>query len=53
MFRDLYGDAMLMPTWMGSNMADGNQQEHLLPSFATNAWIYSSRDSETLKEYFL
>ena len=53
MFRDLYGDAMLMPTWMGSNMADGNQQKHLLPSFATNAWIYSSRNSETLKEYFL
>ena len=35
--RDLYGDAMLMPTWMGSNMADGNQQKHLLPSFATKA----------------
>ena len=35
--RDLYGDAMLMLTWMGSNMADGNQQKHLLPSFATKA----------------
>ena len=21
---DLYGDAMLVPTWMGTNMADGN-----------------------------
>ena len=23
---------MLVPTWMGTNMADGNQQKHLLPS---------------------
>ena len=36
-FRDLYGDAMLVPTCMVSNMADGNQQKHLLPSFATKA----------------
>ena len=35
--RDLYGDAMLVPTRMGSNIADGNQQKHLLPSFATKA----------------
>ena len=34
-YRDLYGDAMLVPTCMGSNMADGNQEIHLLPSFAT------------------
>ena len=35
---NLYGDAMLVPTWMGTNiMADGNQQKHLLPSFATKA----------------
>ena len=34
-YRDLYGDAMLVPTWMGTNMADGNQQKHLLPSFGT------------------
>ena len=27
-YRDLYGDAML--TWMSSNMADENQQKHLL-----------------------
>ena len=34
-YRDLYGDAMLVLTctWMSSNMADGNQQKHLLPSF--------------------
>ena len=44
-YRDLYGDAMLVLTWMSSNMADGNQQKHLLPSFATKAWIYSWRNS--------
>ena len=37
-YRDLYGDAMLVVTWMSSNMADGNQQKHLLPSFATKAY---------------
>ena len=38
-YRDLYGDAMLVLTWMSSNvnMADGNQKKHLLPSFATTA----------------
>ena len=36
-YRDLYGDAMLVLTWMSSNMADGNQQKHLLPSLATKA----------------
>ena len=36
-YRDLYGDAMLVLTWMSSNMADGNQQKHLLSSFATKA----------------
>ena len=40
-YRALYGDAMLYLIRMSSNMADGNQQKHLLPSFATNAWIYS------------
>ena len=36
-YRDLYGDAMLVFTWMKSNMVDGNQQKHLLLSFATKA----------------
>ena len=36
-YRDLYGDAMLVLTRMSSNMADGNQQKHLLPNFATEA----------------
>ena len=35
--KDLYADAMLVLTWMSSNMAEGNQQKHLLPSFATKA----------------
>ena len=35
--RDLYGDAMLVLTWMSTNMTNGNQQKHLLPSFATKA----------------
>ena len=30
---------MLVLTWMSSNMADGNQQKHLLPSFATKASV--------------
>ena len=34
-------DAMLELIRMSSNMADGNQQKHLLASFATKAWIYS------------
>ena len=34
-YKDLYGDPMLVPIRMGTNMADGNQQKHLLPSFAT------------------
>ena len=36
-YRDLYGDAMLVPIRMGTNMADVNQQKHLFPSFATKA----------------
>ena len=33
-YGDLYRDAMLVLTWVSSNMADGNQQKHLLTSFA-------------------
>ena len=36
-FTQTYGDAMLVLAWMSSNMADGNQQKQLLPSFATKA----------------
>ena len=36
-YRDLYGDAMLVPTRMGTNMAAGNQQKQLSLSFATKA----------------
>jgi len=33
-YRDLYGDAMLVPIRMGT-MTAGNQQKHLSLSFAT------------------
>ena len=36
-YRDLYGDAMLVPIRMGTNVVDGNQQKHLSLSFATKA----------------
>ena len=36
-YRDLYGDAMLVPIFMGTNMAAGNQQKHLSLSFAAKA----------------
>ena len=36
-YRDLYGDAMLVLTWMSSNMVDGNQQKHPLLRFVTKA----------------
>ena len=29
-YRDLSGDAILVPIWLGTNMAAGNQQKHLL-----------------------
>ena len=34
-YRDLYGDAMLVPIRIGTNMAAGNQQKHLSLIFAT------------------
>ena len=34
-YKALYGDAMLELIGMSSNMADRNQQKHLLRSFAT------------------
>ena len=34
-YRDLYGNAMLVPIRIGTNMAAGNQQKHLSLSFAT------------------
>jgi len=36
-YRDLYGDAMLVSIRMGTSMAAGNQQKHLSVSFATKA----------------
>ena len=39
---------MLVLTWMSSNMADGNQQKHLLMSFDTKN-LYENKFSATLK----
>ena len=39
-YRDFYGDAMLVLIQMGTNMVDRNQQKRLLPSF-----VFSSRNS--------
>ena len=36
-YRDLCGDAMLVPIYMGTNMAATNQQKHLSLSFAAKA----------------
>ena len=36
-YPDLYGDAMLVPAWMSTNMALGNHEKDLLLSFATKA----------------
>ena len=36
-YRDLYGDAMLVPIQKGNNMAAGNQHKFLSLSFATKA----------------
>ena len=35
-YRDLYGDAKLVPTWMGTNMTDRNQQ-----TYVTEFWYES------------
>jgi len=48
-YRDLYGDAMLVPIRMGTNTGTGNRQKHLSLSFATKVGIYPSRNSKTLK----
>ena len=34
-YRDLYGDAILVPIQMGTKMVAGNQQKHLSLDFAT------------------
>ena len=41
-YRALYGDAMLELIRVSSNIADGNQQKHLLLSFATKREFQSS-----------
>ena len=36
-YRAQYGDAMLVPLWLGTNMAAGNQWKHLELTFAKKA----------------
>ena len=43
-YKDLYGDAMLVPIQISINMAAGNQQKHLSLSFATKAYMYLLRN---------
>ena len=42
-YKDLYGDAMLVPMWIGTNMAAGNRQKHLSLSFAKKKCKFISR----------
>ena len=49
LYRNLYGDAMLVLIQMGTNMAAFKQQTHLSLGLPTKAWSYLSRDSKTLK----
>ena len=45
-YRDLSGDAMMVLTCMSSNMANGNQQKHLLPSLLQKPeFIYILRET--------
>ena len=51
-YKDLYGDAMLLPIQISINMAAGNQQKHLSLSFATKTYMYLLTNSKTLKQHF-
>ena len=51
-YKDLYGDYMLAPIQISTNMAAENQQKHLSLSFATKAQMYLLRNSKTLKQHF-
>ena len=51
-YRDLYGDAMLVPIQMGTNMAAGNQEKHLSLSCALKWQIYLSRELKNIKIMF-
>ena len=37
-YKGLYGDAMLVPTWMGTNMADGTKKKSV-----TGFWYKSEK----------
>ena len=48
-YRDLYGDAMLEPIQMGTNMAAGNDEKHLSLSCALKRQIYLSKELKNVK----
>ena len=48
-YRALYGDAVLVPIRMGTNMAAENQQKKLSLSFTRKACIHLCRKSKPLK----
>ena len=52
-FRDLYGDFLLVLVLMGNNMVDGNQQKHLSLRSSTKAWICFSRNKRNILTLFL
>ena len=45
-YSDLYGNAILMPIQMGTNVAVLNQQKHLSLSFATKGGEFISRGTQ-------
>ena len=50
-FRDLYGDALLVVVQIGDNMVDGNQQKHLSLRSSTkrvNLFLEEQRNILTL-----
>ena len=46
--RDLYGDAMLVLTLMGNNMAAENQQKSVTDVLLQKGWIYLSMNSKNI-----
>ena len=52
-YRDLYGDAMLVLIRMSTNMADGNQEKHLLPSFGTKVNLFFEKLKNIKRILFL
>ena len=48
-YRDLYGDAMLVPIRMGTNMAARNQQKHPVTEFCYKSVHLSPEELKNIK----